>query len=370
LVKLVDLGLAWARYLRPTKVFLTAVVLGVALGLALSILAPPILTALEHALYFRITKPLEIIQKPLSGIVGTEEVTALYLLGNNLIVSFIAAFGGAILIRYTVKPGQETYTREGRITNLLWRLIGEGDEKYKEPAVLAFLLPLAVVFVNGGVFGLFSVSNGLSWKELYVYLAYVLPHGSVELPAVILAATIGYATAVKLDSFLRKGDLEAFLTYAGRSLKSRRSWGLFSLVCVMLVFAAAIEAYLTPAIGRTALQNSYFDLRVLNESVRQGEPAFLVVLASFGATVTFHNGSLSGPPLEVELFGSKQYPFEVDGRRIQASEVVSGHQLRIPPDVGALLLKFRVSNLTRTTVVHILASCKKLTRESRLEVLA
>ncbi len=364
-----DLKVAWARYLRPTRVFLIAAGLGLVVGVALSVLARPILTGLEHALYFRITKPLEIIQGPLSGIVGTRAITAVYLLGNNILVSFIAAFGGAALIRYTLKPDQDSYSRQSRLTSLLRRLIGEGDQTYKEPSVLAFLLPLAVVFVNGAVFGLFSVSNGLSWRELYVYFAYVLPHGAVELPAVILAATIGYATAVRLDSFLHAGDLEGFFRSAGSTLRSRRSWGFFSLVCLMLVLAAAIEAYVTPAIGKRALQNSYFDLWVLNESVPRGEPAFLVLRASFGATLTFHNGSASGPSLPVELVGSDRYPFEVDGRRVAPSEVVTAHQLRVPEDVAGLLLKFRVSNVSGRTPVHVVASCRKLRDEANLTVL-
>jgi len=364
-----DLELAWARYLRPTRVFLIAAGLGLLVGIGLSVLARPILNALEHALYFRITKPLEIIQGPLSGIVGTEAVTAFYLLGNNILVSFIAAFGGAALIRYTLKPDQESYRRQSRLTSLLRRLIGEGNQTYKEPSVLAFLLPLAVVFVNGGVFGLFSVSNGLSWKELYVYFAYVLPHGAVELPAVILAATIGYATAVRLDSYLERGDLEGFFKSAGSTLRSKRSWGLFSLVCLMLVLAAMIEAYVTPAVGRTAFQNSYFALEVLNESVPASEPAFLILWASFGATITFHNGSASGAPLPVELFGSERYPFEVDGRRVGPSEVVTASKLEVPDDVPGLLLKFQVSNASGATLVQVLASCRKLRDEANLTVL-
>ena len=367
---MIDLNLARTRrYLRPTRVFLIAALLGLLFGFSLRFLFRPLLTLIEQALYYRITKPLEIIQGPLTGILGTKEaVTAFYLLMNNLLVCIVAAFGGVALIHFTMKP-EEEYNQEGRVTNFLHRLVGEGNETYKEHSTILFLLPLAVVFVNGAVLGLFSVSQGLSFKELSVYLAYIIPHGVIELPAVVFASTIGYVNALRLNEFLDKGDIRSFFEAVNRTLRSRRIWGLFSLVILMLVSAAAIETYVTPVVGRNALRKAYFSLEMLNESVRQGEPAFLVLSASFDSTITFHEDSPSGPQMPVDLIGSDRFPFEVTGRRIADGEAVKASQLHVPGDVGVFLLKFRAHSGNESLVIHVVAEHGKIREEANLTVL-
>jgi len=356
------------RCLRPAKVFIIAALIGVLLGLLLRFLSRPVLRLLEEALYYRITKPLEVIQAPLTSASTKEAVTAVYLFINNSIVSLVAAFGGPALIRLTMKP-EEAFARESRLTRFLHRLIGEGNETYMELSVLLFLLPLAVVFVNGGVLGLFSVSHGFSWKELLVYLAYILPHGLLELPAVVFAATIGYSNALRLDRLLTKGDLEAFFAAAGGILRSRRTWLLFSMVMALLVTSAAIETYVTPVVGRNMLQREYFSMRALNQSVKEGQPAFLVVTAAFGSTVSFHLGSPEGPPLPVSLVGSDRYPFEVDGRVVPPSEVVVSPTITVPEDEGVILLEFTVRNVTGPATVHIVAEHGKLRSEANMTIL-
>ena len=91
-------------HLRPLRVFIIAVVLGLIVGISMHLVFSPLLDLLQQALFYRISKPLELIQGPLSGILGTEEaVTAVYLLANNLLVSFVAAFGGVILVRSPIQ---------------------------------------------------------------------------------------------------------------------------------------------------------------------------------------------------------------------------------------------------------------------------
>jgi uncharacterized membrane protein SpoIIM required for sporulation len=357
------------RYLRPARVFLIAALLGLLIGVVLRVALRPLLNVLEQAIYYRISKPLELIEGPLIGIVGTKEaVTTIYLLANNLMVSFVAAFGGLILIRYTFNSEDREPPAQSRVTNLLHRLVGEGNDTYRDHSVLLFLLPLAVVCVNGIVLGLFSVSQGLSWREISVYLAYVMPHGIIELPAVVLAAIIGYAHAVDLNVFLDRGDIGSFFTSAREMLRSRRSWGLFTMVLVMLVGAAGIESYVTPAIGQNALRNSYFSLRVLNESVAPGETALMYVTAAFDSTITFHRGSPSGPLFDVQLVGSGSFPFEVEGRTIPDSELVTSSELTVPGNVGALLLRFRVADAGESITIYPVAEYGRFSAEGNITV--
>ncbi len=354
------------RYLRPARVFLIAVLIGLLLGLTLRFAARPVLRVLEQALYFRITKPLEIIQGPLSGIMGTEEaVTALYLLVNNIIVSFVAAFGGVALIRYTMDPGEESLRRTGRLTNAFYRLVGEGNPTYKEPSVLVFLLPLAVVFVNGLILGIFSVSQGLSWKEMSVYFAYILPHGIIELPAVVFAATIGYASAVQLKLRLDEGSIQGFFDHARELLTGWRTWRLFVLVIVMLVSAAFVEAYITPVLGRNALQRAYFSLEMLNSSVAEGEPAFLYLRAAFGSTIAFSGDS--GEPLDVQLFGSDRFPFLVEGSRLPANRTALASRIQIPDEEAVLVLKFAAITPAPARI-HAVAERGRLRDEASLVI--
>jgi uncharacterized membrane protein SpoIIM required for sporulation len=356
-------------YLRPLRVFLIAVILGLILGVTMKLVFSPLLDALQAALFYRISKPLEIIQGPLSGVLGTEEaVTALYLLVNNLLVSFIAAFGGLLLVRYTMKPEDESPVSTSRITDLLHRLIGEGNETYKEQSVLIFLLPLAVVFVNGAVLGLFSIGQSITWREFIVFIAYILPHGVIELPAVILASTIGYANARRLDPILDSGDLKSFIEQARRILRSGRTWGLFSIVVLMIVSAAAIETYVTPDMGRRALQRAYFRLEPLNDTVGIGEPAFVVLRAAFDSNLSFHSGSPQGPELRVRLVGREGFPFEVDGASVGDAEVVESSRLSVLDDVVTLLLEFSVESIDETTRVFIVARHLDLRDEANLTV--
>jgi uncharacterized membrane protein SpoIIM required for sporulation len=366
---MIDLNPSAIRvHLRPLRVFLIAVVLGLIVGVTMKLVFSPLLDALQAALFYRISKPLELIQGPLSGVLGTEEaVTVLYLLANNLLVSFIAAFGGLLLIRYTIHPDDEPPT-SSRITNLLHRLIGEGNETYKEHSVLIFLLPLAVVFVNGAVLGLFSIGQTMTWKEFTVFVAYIIPHGVIELPAVILASTIGYANARRLDPILDSGDLTSFIDAARGILKSGRAWGLFSIVVLMIVSAAVIETYVTPNMGRKTLQRVYFDIESLNTTVGRGESAFLVLRAAFDSNISFHSGSPDGPELPVWLVGREGFPFEVDGIEVGDSEVVESSRLYVPDEVITLLLEFRVESIDETTTIFAVAGHLDLVDEANLSI--
>lgn len=354
-----------SRYIRPARVFLIAVALGLIIGLILNLVFKPLLVLLQDALYFRISKPLEIIQGPLTPVMGTEEaVTAMYLLVNNTFVSLVAAFGGVALVRWTMSSDQAPAST-GRFTDFIHGLLGEGSETYKERSLIIFLLPLAVVFMNGLVLGLFSTGQGLDLRAIWIYLAYIMPHGILELPAVVLAAILGYANAVNLNNLLEKGELDRFHRRAGNILRSRRAWSVFMVVIIMLVSAAFIETYFTPAFGRDVLQRSYFNLRVLNSTVNPGETAFLEVWASFGTSISFYSGSPEGPPLEVSVFGSDTYPFKVGGKIIEGSEVVKTSSLTIPQDLPSTRIRFSVN---RTRKVFIVAEVLDLREVGNLTV--
>ena len=295
-------------------------------------------------------------------------MTAIYLFVNNTIVSLVAAFGGPALVRLTVTEMPEA-AEGGRLTRILRRLVGEGNTRYAEYSVILFLLPLAVVAVNGFILGMFSVSHGLSLKQIYVYLAYVLPHGSLELPAVVIAATIGYYHAVWLNKILDEGEVSRFSDAASRLIRSVRSWEYFLVVILMLTSAAALETYVTPTVGRNALQDVYLSARFLNQSVRSGEDAFLYVTASFGCNITFHVDSPAGARIALAATGDKRFPFQVNGSIVPDGQVVATSAVTVPGNVGVLLLRLRAPHVYETTRVFAVVSVRKHIATANLTVL-
>jgi len=99
------------------------------------------------------------------------------------------------------------------------------------------VVPWIIILVNGFIVGLVLtvvISSG-ALDPITAILA-VLPHGIVEIPALLTAATAG---VMIYKGLLKKGGTE--LTYT--SLK------LYALSAVLLLVAAFIEAFITPIVA-------------------------------------------------------------------------------------------------------------------------
>lgn len=112
--------------------------------------------------------------------------------------------------------------------------------------LLPFLqLPALALGVNAlllGVLAAWYVSEGFS---ILAYLAALLPHGILELPALILAFSMGLYVCGHLTRRCR-GDENALRLWDCLVLISR----LLLLVLIpLLAAAAAVEAYVTPAVA-------------------------------------------------------------------------------------------------------------------------
>lgn len=101
---------------------------------------------------------------------------------NNVSASFIMAYGGAILSRI--------------------RMAAKGGTM-KSHYLLLHTFPVAILFLNGFVLGAFLVLY-LSYfhEKMLDFLAALLPHGSFEIPGIILSGSIGLKIAElgKMDS--------------------------------------------------------------------------------------------------------------------------------------------------------------------------
>lgn len=110
--------------------------------------------------------------------------------------------------------------------------------------VLAGVLPLVLLLVNGYILGL-VFHNTVETKGLLAFVLAIAPHGVLELPAVLLGASIGLMLGARaIRRMLGKGEAAGLSRELGRGLR-------FYIVGIapMLVAAALIEAFVTAALA-------------------------------------------------------------------------------------------------------------------------
>jgi stage II sporulation protein M len=103
------------------------------------------------------------------------------------------------------------------------------------------LVPIAVLYVNGFLIGSFLMYSS---KPLIENLLLLIPHGVVELPAIILSATSGSSLGIAM--------IHKYLLKRNVSIKELFIKNLKYLIIaiVMLGIAAFIEVFITPVIPR------------------------------------------------------------------------------------------------------------------------
>jgi|GEM_PF-6098560 hypothetical protein len=132
----------------------------------------------------------------------------LIIIGNNLLAAYVTAYGPV----------------------LAWRLLG----LKKDPggAALIYLMPTVILFLNGFTTGFFigaTLKIGISQTLLSI-----LPHGILEIPAIIVSGAIGLRNIEGLER-----DDVIPLKY-------------FIVVALVLVVGAVIEGSITPVLSGTA----------------------------------------------------------------------------------------------------------------------
>jgi len=104
------------------------------------------------------------------------------------------------------------------------------------------ILPLVSLFANGAMVGvLYYFFSGKS-KLIIVFLAGILPHGIIEIPAFIFSTAIGFWIA---DAAFRR------IMFGERRLRTKikRAFKFyFFTILPMLLLAAVIEVFITPRI--------------------------------------------------------------------------------------------------------------------------
>lgn len=164
----------------------------------------------------------------------------------------------------------------------IWKRANYSKENFRLLAyVIPYLIPVITLTMNGMLLGItlsFFVFNGaLSFYgftgyqgvipgmlfSIAYFLAYILPHGIIELPVIIIAAALGYKFArtysdkILNDKLLLSDeieiiekDLKTINDIAAVYIRSRYLWAMVSIMLTFLWIAAWIEANITPIIAQ------------------------------------------------------------------------------------------------------------------------
>ncbi len=159
----------------------------------------------------------------------------------------------------------------------IWNSCGYDKKEYIIMAyMLPFTIPLMVIVVNGLLAGILlafftfdgamtgylllditGIIIGVLYNITY-FMLLILPHGIIELPAIIIAASLGYRFA-----YIQAHDVIDKKLFSGNDIKSLRQdaaytlvltkkyilsayiWKMLTIVIFMLLVAAYIETYIT-----------------------------------------------------------------------------------------------------------------------------
>ena len=115
------------------------------------------------------------------------------------------------------------------------------DPIARETAALALVFPFLALGANGAVIGiLLGTAAWTGPHELATSLKLFLPHGIIELPVLLVAASIGIANGITLVHAGQNGSLA--IAAAGRQrLRSKRLWIALAAVFALLVVAGLLE---------------------------------------------------------------------------------------------------------------------------------
>ncbi|WP_370573328.1 stage II sporulation protein M [Methanomethylovorans sp.] len=168
------------------------------------------------------------------------------------------------------------------IEGSIWKCAKYNKEHFRLLAyVIPHIIPIITLTLNGMLLGImlsFFIFNGtLSSYDLMgaqsivpgilfsvsYFLAFILPHGIIEIPVIIMAAALGYRFArvysdkILEDKLLSGNEAESLehdISYmngiAKEYIRSSYLWTMVSMMLILLLAAAYIEADITPGVAQ------------------------------------------------------------------------------------------------------------------------
>ena len=102
------------------------------------------------------------------------------------------------------------------------------------------LPPIAALLVNGGLLSIISVAV-VQEESLGLLLAGILPHGIIEIPALIIGEAAALSSGVLIIAAIFSKEKSSWLLPG-----LKRNLKFLLLACLLLLPAAIIETYVTP----------------------------------------------------------------------------------------------------------------------------
>ena len=233
-----------AAFSWATKIFLGALLLGFIAYQVFFLLSPDGLVFTFGRALGPTVERIELWEKATGSL-----SSAIFL--SNTIVALLAAFLPLLLgaLDSTFRRNR-VYGTATRIlstpVDLVYRVASKSarmmskDHRLISLAVLAY--PFVVLSVNGFLIGLLAAAASLAQNPVFFAIG-VIPHGVIEIPAILLAASLGYAYARR---WTPTGEEPlSFLAFATRLIRGRRFWATVLFIIAELSIAAYVEAEFT-----------------------------------------------------------------------------------------------------------------------------
>ncbi|MCS7121306.1 MAG: stage II sporulation protein M [Archaeoglobaceae archaeon] len=163
-----------------------------------------------------------------------------------LTIFILSIFVGYLTNGETIKPILEEFTKITKLDPLTLAVIIFANNSFKSFLALILgsffgIFPITFVITNGYILGaVIALKKDIGLSKI---LLAILPHGIIEIPAVLIASSYGVFLGYRF--FLRIFRKQAFKPHLVRALKV-----YFKIVLPMLLVAALIEAFITPVLIR------------------------------------------------------------------------------------------------------------------------
>ncbi len=185
-----------------------------------------------------------------------------------------------LLVRVTKKLDKDIDSivkSNDRESGTIWQYCGYGKDEYRMFAyMLPYTVPLMILMVNGILMGIMlafftfngaitgyrlfgneGITIGLFYNVIYFFIS-IIPHGIIEIPTILVAASMGHRFAFVQaqdviskdlfsgnDIFRLKNDAYRVHETTKEYLLSAYTWKMLALIVLTLLIAAYIETYVT-----------------------------------------------------------------------------------------------------------------------------
>jgi|GEM_PF-3912477 len=108
-----------------------------------------------------------------------------------------------------------------------------------------YFLPLFPVGVLGTIIGMATASACIVFRSIPLVAGYLLPHGMLEIPAILLGGALPVGAYFAVHNTLRQGRTDVVFSILAERRKFLSVCRILTLIVLLLGTAAAIEAYFT-----------------------------------------------------------------------------------------------------------------------------